>query len=534
VRLKITLKKENMKIILLGKNGMLGSMIHFLASRQGIDIVALGRSQFDALIHPVQVLESFIQNQQCCVINCIGAIPQKKPSDEVYKALNEIFPQTLAAFCTSHNIPLIHISTNCVFSGNQADMTETHNPDAKDIYGNTKARGEPKDAVVLRCSIIGFERAGSQFGLLEWYCGESQAVRGYKDHYWNGLTTHTLATTILEIINKRQFTPRLEHHYSENTLSKYDILCELSKYLKDSAPIIGIEAGIRHYTLKSIYEHTKHTTIESQLADMFALHDDYKMHSIIENIGFNPAVYQKALPFPHGVCDNVLNAEFAAGLLAEIKGLGDSAWDRYENPFEKKYTLRDKYSFPLHLRALFDVFQSPVFVKSISHITRHDLVLDTTRNFWGVHKYKVGDKLDIHVDAGFHPTLGLKKQVTLGLYLSQSWEEDDGCALELWKGSSAGAPNPQLVKCVKSILPLYNRMVLFDCNDVAWHGNPDPCRKDGRIFITISYLSHETDYENKKVKALFAKRPEDPEDPDKDRLRLQRADPELYKTIYRV
>ncbi len=48
----------------------------------------------------------------------------------------------------------------------------------------------------------------------------------------------------------------------------------------------------------------------------------------------------------------------------------------------------------------------------------YNLILDTTRNFWGVHTYKLGDKLDIHVDAGIHPTLQLKKQITFGIYLS--------------------------------------------------------------------------------------------------------------------
>lgn len=525
---------KRMKIILLGKNGMLGSMIQFLARRQKLDICALGRTEFDAESDDMNKLSKYI-NTESCVINCIGAIPQKKPTDDVYKRLNEEFPCRLADFCASHNIPLIHISTNCVFSGARPDMTERHTPDADDVYGRTKARGEPLGrAVVLRCSIIGFERAGSRFGLLEWYVGAKEEVRGYRDHMWNGLTTLELGTTILEIIKEHAFTPRLEHHYSENTLSKYDLLCAIGAHIENPAPIIGVDVGAKHYTLKSLYEHTQHGTIESQLAALFALRDMYVMDSIFEDILLEPTAYQMANPFPHGVCDGVLCADFAAALVSEIKALDDSKWDRYENPFEKKYTLRDKYAFPNHLRSLFEVFQSPAFVKQISRITGHDLLLDTTRNFWGVHKYKAGDKLDIHVDAGFHPTLGLKKQVTLGLYLSQDWTEADGCALELWEGSNAGLSNPTLIKCVHSVVPKYNRMVLFDCNDVAWHGNPDPCAKDGRIFVTISYLSNETNYDNKKVKALFIKRPCDPDDPEKDRCRLLRADPELYKTIYRT
>lgn len=244
--------------------------------------------------------------------------------------------------------------------------------------------------------------------------------------------------------------------------------------------------------------------------------------------------YKEAHPYPHGCFDNFLETSFANNLHSEIIGIEDSKWDRYENPFESKYTLRDKWSFPEYLKQLFVTFESDTFIKNLSEITGHDLLLDETRNFWGVHKYKAGDKLDIHVDAGYHPANGLKKQVTLGLYLSKDWGEKDGCELEIWEGSSAADPEPKLTRLSKKISPVFNRLVLFDCADNAWHGNPEPCMKDGRIFITISYMSNNMLYMNKKVKAYFIKRPNDPDDPEKDRLRMLRADPARYKEIYRT
>jgi dTDP-4-dehydrorhamnose reductase len=174
-------------------------------------------------------------------------------------------------------VPLIHISTNCVFSGKAPNMTEKDMPDAEDAYSRSKCWGEPNSAVVLRCSIIGFERSGSNCGLLEWYCGSSGEVRGFKDHMWNGLTTLELSKTILTIVASRSFTPRLEHHYSENTLSKHDILCAIANYLEKPAAIVGIDAGARNYTLGSVYDHTKHPTIEAQLSDLFAVRDAYML-----------------------------------------------------------------------------------------------------------------------------------------------------------------------------------------------------------------------------------------------------------------
>jgi Rps23 Pro-64 3,4-dihydroxylase Tpa1-like proline 4-hydroxylase len=247
--------------------------------------------------------------------------------------------------------------------------------------------------------------------------------------------------------------------------------------------------------------------------------------------------YQAATPFPHTVIDNWLNTERAMALQQDILDISSDQWDRYDNPFEQKFTLRDKYHLPPRLKALFEELESDAFVQHLSTLCGHPLLLDTTRNFWGVHMYGPGDKLDIHVDAGLHPTMNLKKQVTLGLYLSLNWHEEYGCNLELWNGSNAGLADATLYEKVVDIAPLFNRLVLFTCNDVSWHGNPVPatCPPSAkRIFVTISYMSRATEDLNQRKKALFIARPGDPEDPEKARLRLLRADPERYKEVYRI
>jgi hypothetical protein len=139
------------------------------------------------------------------------------------------------------------------------------------------------------------------------------------------------------------------------------------------------------------------------------------------------------------------------------------------------------------------------------------------------------------VDAGLHPSLNLKKQVTLGIYLSANWKEEYGCDLEIWEGENASDDGAKLIQKVASISPMFNRMVLFTCDDYSWHGNPNPaqCPEDSRrIFVTISYLSDILTDNNKRKKAFFIQRPEDPFDEEKDRLRFLRADPEKYKLIY--
>ncbi len=246
--------------------------------------------------------------------------------------------------------------------------------------------------------------------------------------------------------------------------------------------------------------------------------------------------YTSANPFPHLVQDNFLNDTFAKDLQTEILSLSMKEFDRYENPFESKYTLRDKFAFPPYLKQLFDELQSDTFLRELSTLVGAPLLLDTERLYWGVHLYDNGDKLDIHTDAGIHPLLNKKKHCTLGIYLSKDYEESQGCHLELWKGTSC-LKNPILEEKVLSIAPIFNRMILFTCTDKAWHGNPEPLQANEttkRIFITISYLSEDTSLLNTFKKAYFVKRPQDPENPEKDRLRLLRANPDTCKEVYRT
>jgi hypothetical protein len=258
---------------------------------------------------------------------------------------------------------------------------------------------------------------------------------------------------------------------------------------------------------------------------------------MIHTITIDPIIYQNTSPFPYGIEDGVIEEKFAKDLQAEILAIPREAWDRYSNPFEDKFTLRDKYNFPPLLTAFFKELESDTMVETLSHICGHQLYLDPTRNFWGVHTYNSGDKLDIHVDAGLHPVTKQKKKLTLGFYLSYNWTKDCGCELEIWKGENAASNDAKLIEKITSIAPMFNRMILFTCNDYAWHGNPLPVHSSGdakRIFVTISYLSNDLEDQNKRLKAYFIARPNDPEDPEKDRMRLLRADPDKYKEVYRM
>jgi dTDP-4-dehydrorhamnose reductase len=511
-----------MTILVLGSNGMAGSMIVRRLTDLGHAVTGISRNKIDILNSNWS--EKLGAQVNDIVINCIGLIPQKVRMDaeneSKFMYCNGDFSQALAKFCQQRQARLIHLSTNCVFKG--GSKCEDDVPDADDIYGRSKAAGEPvSSALVLRCSIIGPEK-GTAVSLLEWALSQRQ-TRGYTNHAWNGITTLELANLIHAFI-RDGFDNGLLHLYSSNTMSKFDLIKELYTIWGHDGIVVPFETEKPYDKTLTSNSFAPTKTIQEQLRELW----EYQQPRLLQRLNSSP--------FPHMVQDNFLEERFATALQNEILSLSAELFDRYQNPFEAKFTLRDKFNLPSQLSKLFTYWTSDLFLHELSTLTGYNLFNDLTRNFCGVHLYDAGDKLDIHVDAGLHPTTKQKKHVTVGLYLSYNYREGDGCELELWSGSSAGQANPTLNKCEQRIAPLFNRLVVFVNNDYAWHGNPRPLTGDGcrRIFVTISFLSEEYDDMNKREKALFVKRPEDPEDAEKDRLRLLRADPDKYKEVYRV
>jgi len=239
------------------------------------------------------------------------------------------------------------------------------------------------------------------------------------------------------------------------------------------------------------------------------------------------------------VIDNYLNNEFALLCQKEIIDANNSVWDRYNNCFEQKYTYRNKNEFPININNLFSILTSDNFINKLSNFTGLNLVNDNDKLYWGIHLFDNNDKLDIHVDAGRHLSSGFVKAVTLGIYLSDNWSEENGGHLEFWNGDKSNIVNPKIYNCIDKILPIFNRCIIFENNDNSWHGAPEPCicnNNEKRIFLTLSYLLNERNilFTNERFKAFFVSRPCDPEDEEKDKMRILRSNPDTCKQIYNI
>lgn len=160
------------------------------------------------------------------VVNCIGIVKQDAAASDPIASIsvNSLFPHRLAQLCGAAGARLIHLSTDCVFSGRKGNYTEDDQPDASDLYGRTKLLGEVGGAgcLTIRTSMIGPELAGSH-GLLQWFLEQSGRVRGFKNAIFSGFTTLALADVLSEVISHHADLNGVWHVAAES-INKFDLL----------------------------------------------------------------------------------------------------------------------------------------------------------------------------------------------------------------------------------------------------------------------------------------------------------------------
>ncbi len=233
-----------MKVLILGVTGMLGSTVfRMLQQDKSIRVYGTLRNVSGTDYFPVASQTSLLANVDVLdndsliavmtaikpdlVINCIGLIKQYADVNDPLIALpiNAMFPHRLANLCLLTNARLIHISTDCVFSGRKGMYTEDDVSDAEDLYGKSKYIGELHDlphAVTLRTSIIGHE-LNSNTSLVDWFLSQTGQVKGYKKAIFSGLSTIELAKVIRDFVIPNVNLHGL-HHISVEPIDKYSLL----------------------------------------------------------------------------------------------------------------------------------------------------------------------------------------------------------------------------------------------------------------------------------------------------------------------
>jgi dTDP-4-dehydrorhamnose reductase len=245
-----------MRILVLGATGMLGSAVLRVLSRDPNHEVfgtIRGVAEHARLIGGIDVLapgavEDVLETAEPdAIINCVGLIKQVAEANDPAAALpiNAELPHRLAILTQERGARLIHISTDCVFSGRKGAYRESDPSDADDLYGQSKYQGEVTEhthAVTLRTSIIGHERASAR-SLVDWFLSQPGPVNGYTRAVFSGLPTVELAGVIRDRVLPQ---PELHglYHVAASPIDKYSLLKLVANQYEKPIEIIPVDEPV--------------------------------------------------------------------------------------------------------------------------------------------------------------------------------------------------------------------------------------------------------------------------------------------------
>ena len=238
-----------MRILILGGDGMLGhQLLKQLSSRHDVRVTlrrdlenySKHRLFNDKNAYAGIDLRDFSRVSKVCedlgpevVINAAGVLKQRQDASDVILNLeiNSLLPHRLASLCHDLTARLVHLSTDCIFSGKKGNYCETDFSDAEDLYGRSKYLGEvhANNCLTLRTSMIGRELS-RKTNLLEWFLSQQGVIKGYKNAIFSGFTSSELARIIENIITYFPNSSGL-YHVSSDPISKLDLFLRLKTLL---------------------------------------------------------------------------------------------------------------------------------------------------------------------------------------------------------------------------------------------------------------------------------------------------------------
>lgn len=253
-----------MRVMILGATGMLGNAM-FRVLSENSDLVVYGTARsasslryftdnlYSQIIVGIDVenhdslVKAFAAVRPDVVVNCVGLVKQLADANDPLQAvpINSLLPHRLAALSQATGARLVHISTDCVFSGAKGNYQESDFPDAYDLYGRSKLLGEVdySHTITLRTSIIGHELSGHR-SLVGWFLAQQGSVKGFTRAIFSGLPTVELARVVCDFVLPRSELHGL-YHVAAEPINKFDLLKLVAKtYGKDNEIIPSDELVI--------------------------------------------------------------------------------------------------------------------------------------------------------------------------------------------------------------------------------------------------------------------------------------------------
>lgn len=225
------------KIVVLGSTGMAGHIISLYLERHGFDVFRISRSETNTdksskidVSNTDELMACIDEVKADVVVNCVGLLQKScEERPDLAVLINSYLPHCLENHYRGTETKIIHLSTDCVFSGKKGCYAEEDLPDGCTFYDRSKALGEinNKKDLTFRMSIIGPDIDASGTGVLNWFMKQTGQVNGFTNALWNGITTLELAEAIEAAVNENisgvyQLVPK-------EYISKHDLLILFKK-----------------------------------------------------------------------------------------------------------------------------------------------------------------------------------------------------------------------------------------------------------------------------------------------------------------
>lgn len=231
-----------MKFLVLGATGMAGHTISIYLKEQGHNVTAFSRKPFNYCenvigdVTDLKLLEDLINKGEFdAVINCIGIL-NNDAEDNKHNAvfMNSYLPHYLSNITKDSNTRVIHMSTDCVFSGKTGNYEEHSLKDGETFYDRSKALGELENNkdLTFRNSIIGPDMNKYGIGLFNWFMKQSGEINGYSNAIWTGVTTLTLAKAMEKAVEVN--LTGLYNLVNNENINKYEMLILFNEYFKNN------------------------------------------------------------------------------------------------------------------------------------------------------------------------------------------------------------------------------------------------------------------------------------------------------------
>lgn len=246
-----------MRVLVVGASGMIGStMLRVLSEKNDWEIVGVVRDESVERFFPASINEHMIAGidvesqdslvtmldriQPKVVINCAGLTKHKPEAENplISIPINTLMPHRLAGLCKLAGARFIHVSTDCVFSGEKGGYVEDDFTDARDVYGKSKALGEVyyPHTITLRTSTIGHELQ-SKYGLLDWFLSQEGRCNGYTRAVFSGLPTVVFAQVVRDVVIPHTELSGL-YHVAAKPIAKFDLLKMIADMYRKTIDIV--------------------------------------------------------------------------------------------------------------------------------------------------------------------------------------------------------------------------------------------------------------------------------------------------------